>query len=72
MIGAFLNSMKMNLRTSFGSRMGHRWNGNVDPVDLIFGPWAARFPDLTPCDYFLWGYLKDKVFVPALPGSIPA
>jgi len=19
-------------------------------------------PDLTPCDYFLWGYLKTKVF----------
>ena len=20
------------------------------------------YPDLTPCDYFLWGYLKTKVF----------
>ena len=19
-------------------------------------------PDLTPCDFFLWGYMKDKVF----------
>ena len=26
--------------------------------------WLARSPDLTPCDYFLWGYVKDKVFVP--------
>ena len=24
---------------------------------------APRSPDLTPCDFFLWGYLKDKVFV---------
>ena len=24
--------------------------------------WPPRSPDLTPCD-FLWGYLKDKVFV---------
>ena len=24
--------------------------------------WPARFPDLTPCDLFLWGYLKQKVF----------
>ena len=23
-------------------------------------PWS---PDLTPCDFFLWGYLKSKVFV---------
>jgi hypothetical protein len=27
-------------------------------------------PDLTPCDYFLWGYVKDKVFVPPQPVSI--
>lgn len=24
--------------------------------------WPPRSPDLTPCDYFLWGYLKDKVY----------
>ena len=23
---------------------------------------APRSPDLTPCDFFLWGYLKNKVF----------
>jgi len=27
-------------------------------------------PDLTPCDYFLWDYVKDKVFVPPQPVSI--
>ena len=25
--------------------------------------WPARSPDLTPCDFFLWGYLKSKVYV---------
>jgi len=25
---------------------------------------------LTPCDYFLWGYVKDKVFVPPQPVCI--
>ena len=24
--------------------------------------WPARSQDLTPCDYFLWGYMKGKVF----------
>lgn len=24
--------------------------------------WAPRSPDLTPCDFYLWGHLKDKVF----------
>lgn len=31
--------------------------------------WPPRSPDLTPCDYFLWGYVKSKVFV-SPPDSI--
>jgi len=26
-------------------------------------PWPARSPDLSACDYFLWGYLKSIVFI---------
>ena len=26
--------------------------------------WPAHSPDLNPCDYFLWGYLKSKVYKP--------
>ena len=25
-------------------------------------PWPARSPDIAPCDFFLWGYLKSNVF----------
>ena len=25
-------------------------------------PWASPSPDLTPCNYFLWEYLKTKMF----------
>ena len=28
-------------------------------------------PHATPCDFFLWGYVKDQVYVPPLPASIP-
>jgi hypothetical protein len=24
--------------------------------------WPARSPDLNPCDYFLWGHLKSKIY----------
>jgi hypothetical protein len=24
--------------------------------------WPARLPDLNACDFFLWGYLKSKVY----------
>jgi hypothetical protein len=33
--------------------------------------WPARLPDLTPCDFFLWGYVKDRVYVPPLPRDLP-
>jgi hypothetical protein len=29
-----------------------------------------RSPDLTPCDFFLWVYVKEKVCVPPLPLDI--
>jgi len=32
---------------------------------------VACMVNLTPCDYFIWGYVKDKVFVPPQPVSIP-
>lgn len=41
-------------------------------LQQLFGPrvvsfghpteWPPRSPDLTPLDYFLWGYLKDRVY----------
>ena len=24
--------------------------------------WPAKIPDLTPCDFFLWGWLKEQVY----------
>ena len=30
-----------------------------------------RSPGATPCDFFLWGYVKDQVYVPLLPAIIP-
>lgn len=35
-----------------------RWIGRRGPIE-----WPARSPDLNPLDYFLWGYLKSKVYV---------
>ena len=32
---------------------------------------TPRSPDATPSDFFLWGYVKDQVYVPPLPVCIP-
>jgi len=36
-----------------------------------FNNLPPRSPDATPCDFFLWGYVKNQVYVPPLPASIP-
>ena len=33
--------------------------------------WAPYSPDCNPCDYFLWGYMKEKVYHP-LPANMTA
>ncbi|KAF2352904.1 Protein of unknown function DUF4817 [Trinorchestia longiramus] len=45
--------VKERLRELFGTRI----------VALSYDiEWPPRSPDLTPCDYFLWRYLKNKVY----------
>ena len=34
-----------------------RWLGRRGPME-----WPARSPDLTPCDFFLWGWAKEEVY----------
>ena len=36
-----------------------------------FNNLPLRSPDATPCDFFLWGYVKDQVYFSPLPASIP-
>jgi hypothetical protein len=43
-----------------------RWIGRKGKDDLAIHSWPPRFPDLTVYDFFLWGYIKDKVYVPPL------
>ena len=39
-------------------------------VGVLITCHAPRSPDATSCVFFLWGYVKDRVYVP-LPASIP-
>ena len=40
----------------------NRWIGRESQT-----PWPPRSPDITPLDFFLWGYVKDKVFSTPVP-----
>ena len=48
--------------------MPQRWIGRTGPKDLALHSWPPRSPDMTPCDFFLWGYVR--VYVPPLPADL--
>lgn len=45
------------VRDSLDQHFPHMWIGRRGPIE-----WAPRSPDLTPADFFLWGFLKDRVY----------
>jgi len=40
----------------------NRWIGRDGPT-----PWPPRSPDITHLDFFVWWYVKDKVFSTPVP-----
>jgi hypothetical protein len=47
------------------------WIGRTFANDHLLLHWPLRSPDLMPCNFFLWGYIKDSVFVLSLPRDQP-
>ncbi|CAH8494003.1 unnamed protein product [Dicrocoelium dendriticum] len=45
------------VRQFLDDTFGHRWIGRGGPME-----WPARSPDMNPLDFFLWGYLKRRVY----------
>src|SRR5258705_8736514 len=39
------------------ARFHNRWIGRGRPI-----PWPPRSPDMTPLDFFMWGFVKDRVY----------
>jgi len=47
------------------------WVGRAAATDNTFCTWPPWSPDLTMCDFFLWGFVKDNDYVPPLPKTLP-
>jgi hypothetical protein len=45
----------------------NRWIGIAGTADEEWMKWPPHSPDLTPYDFFLWDYIKEREFVPPLP-----
>ena len=52
-------------RAWLDANFANRWIGRRGPLQ-----WPARSPDLAPPDFFLWGYLKDKIFTSTRPATM--
>ena len=60
-----------HVREFLNQHLPQRWIGRWTDDDQMLLAWPPRSPDATPCDFFLWGYVKDQIYVPPLPASIP-
>ena len=58
------------VRDFLNETLPNRWIGRQGANDLALFSWPPRSPDLTPCDFFLWGFIKDTVYVPPLPQNL--
>ena len=45
-----------------------KWYETIRNVELMH--WPPRSPDLTPCYFYLWEFVKDTVFVSPVPGNL--
>lgn len=59
-----------DVRRFLNTNLPQRWIGRTGPQDMALHSWPPRSPDITPCDFFLWGYVKDRVYVPPLARDI--
>jgi hypothetical protein len=53
------------VRSYLDERFRNRWFGRGGPME-----WPPRSPDLTLIDFFLWGLMKDNVYVHPLPTTL--
>ena len=50
------------VRNWLNANLRDQWIGRGLTTDSCKIFWPPRSPDLTPCDYFLWGYVKHQTY----------
>lgn len=58
------------VRNFLNEKLPQKWIGRCTENDLALLKWPPRSPDLTVCDFFLWGYVKGKVYIPPMPQTL--
>jgi hypothetical protein len=62
---------KIEVREWLNKIFSKRWIGRKGsvkvPTPIIWPPYS---PDITPCDFFLWGHIKDIVYRAGVPADL--
>jgi hypothetical protein len=56
-----------DVRKCLNTHFPGRWIGRAAQI-----LWPPCSPDLTPLDFFLWGFVQDQVCMPPLPANVRA
>jgi hypothetical protein len=55
----------LEVRQFLDEQLPGRRIGREGPIS-----WLPRSPDLTPLDFFFWGYVKEDIYVTPLPRTV--
>ena len=53
----------LRVRQFLNTTLPDRWIRWPGQDDHILMPWSPKSPDLIPCNFFLWGFVKGLVYV---------
>jgi len=59
-----------DVREYLNRNLPQRWIGRTGKKDDALMRWQPWSSDLTPCEFFFWGFVKDTVFVPPLAANL--
>jgi len=59
-----------DVRRFLNESLPQRWIGCDGKEDLALQLWPPRSPDLTPWEFFLWGFVNEPVYVPSPPRTL--
>ena len=69
-VDVLLQFWHKEVREHLNEQLPGRWFGHAADTDNTFCIWPPRSPDVTVCDLFLWGFMKDNVYIPPLPKTL--
>ncbi|GFX88570.1 uncharacterized protein TNCV_2659811 [Trichonephila clavipes] len=61
----------LSIREWLNITVPNQWIGRKEPPNKACIAWHPRSPDRMPCDSYLWGFIKNFVYVPSLPSDSP-